>query len=515
MNLNDPVGALEELDRAIESGHPETIARVAAANIWPLLTSHMERLTAAVSDLDSALLERHPTLRLVHPMMAILARTSRTFKTVAFTEDARRMSPEEVDFLILAQNIASRASGDTGAAILYAKRLKDRLQHTSVAARDRLDGPLWFFHHQIGSTMLIAGDSSGALLEFATARQLGKLSMQPYAERMALGRVALAHAVRGALGDAERVLRELEGLPAPVFAHHNATASTENTAAALIAVDRVADNLDERLMKLEPHDSIEMIWPFALLARTRAFILRQEPEDALEAVRLTEDSHPVQPGSFAYDVIGAGTIEALLATGELAYARRVADKRSQVGVFTRLAMARLSLQEGRLELAARDLQAIAHETALGPAQRAESAVLTAWLDLARSDDIDSETAMHVLRVARNPDNRRIVSIMPRQLVEKVLERLPGDSKEVFDDLTEGAERFEMSHRPVLTDSELRVLNALVGNDSTSGIATLFHVSPNTIKSQLRSIYRKLGCSSRGEAIRIATRMHLLLASESH
>ncbi len=61
--------------------------------------------------------------------------------------------------------------------------------------------------------MLAAGDSGRALLEFATARQLGKFSGQEYAERMALARTALAHAIRGTLSEAERALAEAEAMP--------------------------------------------------------------------------------------------------------------------------------------------------------------------------------------------------------------------------------------------------------------------------------------------------------------
>jgi LuxR family maltose regulon positive regulatory protein len=42
-----------------------------------------------------------------------------------------------------------------------------------------------------------------------------------------------------------------------------------------------------------------------------------------------------------------------------------------------------------------------------------------------------------------------------------------------------------------------------------GIAEALFVSQNTVKTQLRSIYRKLGVSSRDEAVREARRQGLL------
>lgn len=514
MNLNDPGRAKDEFSRAVESGDPEVIARVAMFNIWPLLMSHTEQLISAIALLPSSVLEYYPALRLMHPMTAVLARTTRSFKPLMYTEHARSMRPEEVDFVILSQMIAFRTSGDIEAALLYAKRLEDRIHHVRIESRDRLDGPLWYFHHQIGATFLVAGDSRRALLELATARQLGKLSAQADAERVVLGRVALAHALRGALGDAERTLAEARALPSPTPAHVSSSISTEHTAAAFIAVERMADNLDEALGRLAPYDSLDLTWPFVLLVRTRALLAREQPEDALETIRLARDSHPVHEGSFAFDVIGASSITAMLEAGDLVPARRIAEEFSDAGVLTRLATVRLSLRDGKLDAAASHLRLLARDQTLGPAQRAECVLLSGWLELARIDDVDRETAMQIYRVVRRTECRRLVAIMPRQLVDRVRDRLPAEAVVEFDAATGWFAHFEMDERPMLTAGELRVLNALLDHNSTAAMASTFHVSPNTIKSQLRSLYRKLECSTREEALRAATRMNLLVSEMS-
>jgi hypothetical protein len=36
VNLDDEDRAIEELQRAVASGHPETVARAALDNLWPL-----------------------------------------------------------------------------------------------------------------------------------------------------------------------------------------------------------------------------------------------------------------------------------------------------------------------------------------------------------------------------------------------------------------------------------------------------------------------------------------------
>ncbi len=62
---------------------------------------------------------------------------------------------------------------------------------------------------------------------------------------------------------------------------------------------------------------------------------------------------------------------------------------------------------------------------------------------------------------------------------------------------------------ILTPREREVLTALASPDSLAQIAARLHVSVNTIKSQVRSLYRRMGVSSRHEVIAEATRLGLV------
>ncbi|MFI7320544.1 response regulator transcription factor [Streptomyces venezuelae] len=61
----------------------------------------------------------------------------------------------------------------------------------------------------------------------------------------------------------------------------------------------------------------------------------------------------------------------------------------------------------------------------------------------------------------------------------------------------------------LTRRELVVLRALQENVPLRGIADSLHVSLNTVRSQTRSVYRKLGVSSRPQALHRARELRLL------
>jgi LuxR family maltose regulon positive regulatory protein len=72
------------------------------------------------------------------------------------------------------------------------------------------------------------------------------------------------------------------------------------------------------------------------------------------------------------------------------------------------------------------------------------------------------------------------------------------------ELTESA-----SADPGLTDRELMILRGLADGESRREVAERSYLSLNTIKTHLRTAYRKLGATSREEAIERARTLGLL------
>jgi LuxR family maltose regulon positive regulatory protein len=66
-----------------------------------------------------------------------------------------------------------------------------------------------------------------------------------------------------------------------------------------------------------------------------------------------------------------------------------------------------------------------------------------------------------------------------------------------------------AHAPVLTQAELTVLGELPSGRTAAQIARQLGVSVNTVKTHLRSVYSKLGTSSRAETIASAHRLGAL------
>jgi len=61
----------------------------------------------------------------------------------------------------------------------------------------------------------------------------------------------------------------------------------------------------------------------------------------------------------------------------------------------------------------------------------------------------------------------------------------------------------------LTSRELDVLRLLEGSSSLNQIAADLYLSPNTVKTHTKALYRKLGAGSRTDAVQIA-RQRLLI-----
>jgi LuxR family transcriptional regulator, maltose regulon positive regulatory protein len=70
------------------------------------------------------------------------------------------------------------------------------------------------------------------------------------------------------------------------------------------------------------------------------------------------------------------------------------------------------------------------------------------------------------------------------------------------------------HDPVpviepLTEREQEVLRHLSGMLNTAEVAGEMYISVNTVKTHLKSIYRKLAATHRGEAVRRARQLNLI------
>jgi LuxR family transcriptional regulator, maltose regulon positive regulatory protein len=275
-----------------------------------------------------------------------------------------------------------------------------------------------------------------------------------------------------------------------------------------------AEHLTERALSISEHrrPAFEFL---VLLDRAEIWAARGQLHDALATV---ETARQVLPGTGSLLLARADELEALLRLS-------LGDLRSPAGLASKLPAARRGLLLAKVALAADDHQAaLAHLAALSPEELTPRHALVRQILLAdaaigRGDPAAAAIVGGVLETARREGFlNTIVTTTPQvtsYLVEHsaqvrpepFLERLIIAALEVRATQPDASQPNGVLGGP-LTAAEQRILRMLPTSTYLQMAATLY-VSRNTVKTHLRSIYQKLGVSSRSEAIERAVDLRLI------
>ena len=286
-----------------------------------------------------------------------------------------------------------------------------------------------------------------------------------------------------------------------------------------IALERrdldVAEHLAEQALSLS--ERWRPIFEFlTLLDRARIWAARGHFRQALVTV---EAARRVMAGARSELLVRADELEANLRLS-------LGDLRAPADLARRLPAARRALLLAKIALAADDhrtAQEHLHSPALSDLTPRHDLVRQLLLAAAAITRGDTMTAAGIVAGALQAARRErfvntVVSTAPRvtsYLVEHAthmrsdpfLEQLIGAALQARAAQPGGGEC-----RPVvaesLTAAELRILRLLPTSTYLQIAATLY-ISRNTVKTQLRSIYQKLGATSRSEAIERAVDLQLL------
>jgi LuxR family maltose regulon positive regulatory protein len=76
-------------------------------------------------------------------------------------------------------------------------------------------------------------------------------------------------------------------------------------------------------------------------------------------------------------------------------------------------------------------------------------------------------------------------------------------RELFTDIDDSGTTNSSDHHAQLSDRERDIVRSLVRGRTAGEMADELYISVNTVKSHLKSVYRKLGVSSRQAAVKRA------------
>lgn len=502
------------IDHLIAAGDQELAMSAIDANILSLLQDDPTRLHNAIAALGSDVRAAHPRLGL----FLDLAWQPRESALSAFRAVARRASgvfgrlPDEMSgwdrlYVAIVKTIVYRVKGEWDAALAEADAV-ERILDSDADVAARAEGILADAHYQLGLTRLLANQLVLARESFARGYFAGAShrGVSQLADRAAAA-VALVLALEGELDPAASWL---DNCVAP----HGSAALVAQSLISIARNDR--EGAQRSLAQCALLDADDELWLFRLHAANRFGLYWGDPVETEAALDRAWADHGEQlsEGSTARLLLSSDSAELALLLGQFVRAEAILNGIPERSTWTAVTRARLALAAGNPKHA---LLFILEGQRRGRTERygqIELALLRAAAELAL--EREQEASVSLLRVINQVNACGVhvpFHLLPRDTVEAFAE-LSGEAREYFAEhgvfgsaysapYAAGAATISLSER------ELIVLRALEPGVTVDQIAKRLVVASNTVKAQLRSVYRKLGVSTRQEALLAAAELGLL------
>ncbi|MEV0951537.1 LuxR C-terminal-related transcriptional regulator [Promicromonospora sp. NPDC050249] len=336
--------------------------------------------------------------------------------------------------------------------------------------------------------------------------------------------VALVHALDSGVRPAADWSREAHALPEPPTWWRHAVGDPTTLTSALTRLERLDDDLPDRLLTAAQDTASTDLWFAGLHVEATLAALRHQEEPAVARLRETlaqrgrtpHDTYPSAERRQVPPLLALDLGRLYLALGRGTNALVIAD-----AVITRAPAA--ALLEGRLRLArgqARD--ALLAVTSVGYQDSTAGTRLQAHLIAAEA--LGADAGQGVDEGARADVRRelahaaalaqRVGGALPYWWASSdVLRLVARDAPEPVREQIAQVLRRRGEPTPVefvvVPDRQLVVLHHLADGLTSTEIAKVSFVSHNTIKTQIREIYRRLGVHDRSMALQRARELGLL------
>jgi LuxR family maltose regulon positive regulatory protein len=510
----------DSIEHAVGIGAWDYAAQVAVSGLGVarLLTSpDADRYRSTFAGLPDA--EATPAAQVLRPILALSAGDIPRARTAARTA---AVTLRDVDTRTGPLMVALRAT-----QVVLARYAGDAQTATTIAADvDALAGPLppaaineGDLRSLLLSNVGVATYWNGQLPVARSSLYQAAAATEPGAAYMvhdALAHLALLQLDDGTLDQAVAYARQSLAVAdrAGIRARARVGAASVALAATALARNDLAA-LREHLARAAATTSARQDPPTAtgvVLLRAGVAIGLRDGRRVLAAVDTARGkAQGWHPSTRVTDVIELLAASGYLMQGDSRAARRRLELVSD-GPERRLVRAEIQAAEGDHAGARRALAALMRDD-IRPCLLQATALSSGRLAFV---DGDTTTAAWALREALEygrPDQRRRPIIEAGEWVHQLLRRRP--------EIATGQDWLSLPHQPGddgvagalvverLTDREIDVLGRLADALSTEDIADDLYLSINTVKTHLKSIYRKLGASGRSAAARRARELKLL------
>ncbi|WP_230396300.1 LuxR C-terminal-related transcriptional regulator [Streptomyces blattellae] len=414
----------------------------------------------------------------------------------------------------LLEVLAARLSGSPACAEEAAAAAGDLRREVPAHLLDKHPELIALLQTHLGSARLWAGrfEEARAALTTVAGRSGGAATALPREE--SLGHLALIDYLNGWPGRAERKALAAMSETDRLSRDPPSGSGIDRVVLAAVAVDRddlaQAQSLLDAAADSPPALRDPVTETGRAIARARLLLARGHTQAALEAAEPDVPAAVVSPWAEGQTTLVASAVH--LAEGRPEVAARILQTAPDDQLVCAVAAAQAQLAAGRPDVAVDLLDGAHPEGRAGPAL-----TVRATLVRARAADMTGDSAGarrllgHALIEARRERLRRpFLEAGPwlrPHLVTEPLQGLgagwltPGPPPPAAQSAAQVVE--ELSGR------ESDVLQRLAQMMSTEDIAADLYLSVNTVKTHLKSVYRKLGVNRRNDAVRRARALRLL------
>lgn len=416
--------------------------------------------------------------------------------------------------LALVESVVLRITGRADESAGAARRMLALLDEAAPVDLEEIAAQESAYRYQGALSLFRAGRLSEARLA-ADRIGLSAPSLRNGAPEV-LGAASLVATVDAARGDgaaAARTLADIDSSDIAAELRDGYVGSLAHLARGILALEQGDPDAAERHIEaFRDRVNIEHGTLFAVV-RALAALWRGTPDVGLRILDARDGADGPRARQSEQDKRLAGGTRVLLfaALGQIGSAYEALRDLERSGAAATILHAALLLVEQRPDLVVERLGGRADDA--GPRLQAAGELLMATASLQRGDrDVAAAALRRFLATSAVHDVVSPVVLVPgdlRPALWELAEELGVDPARL-DRLRAMPAPFRPAPaRATLTRREVDVLEQLRSTSSQADIAATLNVSPNTVKSQLRTLYRKLGVATREEALRVVYLQGLL------
>ena len=517
----DPLLALEN---ALEIGDFDLADTVLRQSWWDLIRFHRAPVRKLLRALPLRVHQKRPLLAM---LLALIYNTDgghrlRALEYFAIAASSRvSKQPQALTDQFILRGVESAALRVTGlvrparSAAESSMRAFEKLDPAQLDEISRL-APTLLNHN--GTTFFYSGETQAARATFEVAHALA-VDASPTADLQAMSSLAGLQAISGNMREADSWVAQVAAQTWPDGQIDGYSGSLFQIARAFLALEQFSlDQTTTHVASLNKHRSTIEHW--TLLEHLDAMVGIAMGE-ALSAGAKLEATVASKKGKSALSDFTAQRLaitRSLLAVaaGEIVRAEELLRKYESTDPQIAIALARIKLVSDRPEESLRILQkAQPSARVLSPRSASELMILEA---ATHSRLGDSASALHHLErgaaLMHTHGLRSALMLIPTRDLESLRALAAVQASESTRALLEpevppAFVGIATAAATDMTPREIAVLQELEAHSRVKDLADALFVSPNTVKSQLRSAYRKLGVSTRTDALAASHRLGIL------